>query len=106
MGAAAIAEGRGGRSGGAGAAAGAGGGVAAARTPGRTAVTSAGDGDGVGGGGGAARGTLVTTAVKRPLSGTMRILRSPRPAAYSNSVSCFWSIWSADSDGAISASRA
>src|SRR5439155_24170470 len=66
MGAAAIAEGRGGRGGAAAGSAGGGG----------AGVASAAAESGVGAG--AATATWVTTAVKRPWSGTMRILSSPR----------------------------
>ena len=47
-----------------------------------------------------------STAVSRPASGTMRTRTIPRSAMYSNSVSAIWSMWSADSDGATSTSRA
>jgi len=40
------------------------------------------------------------------MSGTMRTRTMPRSATYSNSVSVILSMWSADSDGATSTSRA
>src|SRR5205814_10624960 len=70
--------------------AGAGAAARAAATTGSAAVRSFGD----------------TTAVSRPISGTMRTRTMPRSAMYSNSVSVPVSIWFADSDGATSTSRA
>ena len=46
------------------------------------------------------------TAVRRPVSGTMRTRTNPLSAAYSNSVSDWWSILSAASGGATSTRRA
>src|SRR5207245_10383309 len=93
IGAAAIAEDRGGFGAGAGAPA----------TAGARWAAGAGAPAGVAP---AARSIGAPLAVRRPLSGTMRTFTRPRSAAYSNSVSAIWSMWSADSDGATSTSSA